>query len=518
MYELYPYFTNDGSVGLFSRQDDDIYHSTYGALTESWQKFIIPSHFEEYLQTHSEVKILDVCYGIGYNSKTALNVFINNLLNNKQILKKTKNNLSNKIKNFFTHAHNIAAIGTDNIQGDIIQKISLKNENLSKYFDNNAKNNINAPSLVAAIDTDNVLQGEAYVNLENICENQSQINNSKDENGVAAVNATKIVQKTDNTNLVCSKILIDAVDVDRTLIHLSPFIADASWRKFLFEKDLSRPLENRIKYQQIKNMKSPHKKLKRKFKLRKEVSIILLEKMFNQNKEFFSDPILRVLLSNKKYSPYVSKFMVNLAKFYSNQGCNHNKTLNKSTFLHNIYYRYLSKSYKNAKKLLKSCKIDMNFHKKDARAFIKSTENKYDFIFLDAFTPTKCPALWTVHFFKELYCKLNEGGMLVTYSTSAAIRNALLQNGFCVGKIYDRDLKKFVGTVAAKNKELIEHELSELDLDLINSKAGICFEDKTLDLSNDKIIENRNLEVLQSNLTSSSSVMKGYKNGHIESV
>ena len=35
MYVLYPYFTNDGSVGLFSPEANDIYHSTYGALTEA---------------------------------------------------------------------------------------------------------------------------------------------------------------------------------------------------------------------------------------------------------------------------------------------------------------------------------------------------------------------------------------------------------------------------------------------------------------------------------------------------
>ena len=49
MYELCPYFTNDGSVGLFSKEDDDIYHSTYGALSESWEKFIIPGRLKEYL-------------------------------------------------------------------------------------------------------------------------------------------------------------------------------------------------------------------------------------------------------------------------------------------------------------------------------------------------------------------------------------------------------------------------------------------------------------------------------------
>ena len=73
MYELYPYFTNDGSVGLFSPEADDIYHSTYGALSEAYEKFIVPAELETFLQNKNEIKILDVCYGIGYNTKSFLN-------------------------------------------------------------------------------------------------------------------------------------------------------------------------------------------------------------------------------------------------------------------------------------------------------------------------------------------------------------------------------------------------------------------------------------------------------------
>ena len=40
MYEFHPYFTNDGSVGLFNTDFDDIYHSATGALTEAYEKFI----------------------------------------------------------------------------------------------------------------------------------------------------------------------------------------------------------------------------------------------------------------------------------------------------------------------------------------------------------------------------------------------------------------------------------------------------------------------------------------------
>ena len=78
MYELYPYFTNDGSVGLYSPKDDDIYHSTYGALSEAYEKFILPANFDKYFKTNSDIKILDICFGIGYNSKSFLNYFFEN--------------------------------------------------------------------------------------------------------------------------------------------------------------------------------------------------------------------------------------------------------------------------------------------------------------------------------------------------------------------------------------------------------------------------------------------------------
>lgn len=179
-----------------------------------------------------------------------------------------------------------------------------------------------------------------------------------------------------------------------------------------------------------------------------------------------------------------------------------------SPFLHNIYYRYVTRSYKNTIELHKFNKIKVNLHKNDARNFIRSNDTKYNFIFLDAFTPAKCPALWTVEFFRELYNKLEDDGMILTYSNSAAVRNAFLQNGFSVGKIYDAQMKKFTGTVATKNKFLIQYPLSEVDINLIHSKAGIPFRDANLDSDNNSILENRRNEVKESTLRSSSQVLK----------
>ena len=70
--EFHPYFTNDGSVGLFNTDFDDIYHSATGALTEAYEKFIYPVDFDALLKKKS-IKVLDICYGIGYNTKSFLN-------------------------------------------------------------------------------------------------------------------------------------------------------------------------------------------------------------------------------------------------------------------------------------------------------------------------------------------------------------------------------------------------------------------------------------------------------------
>ncbi len=477
MYELYPYFTNDGTVGLFSCVENDIYHSTYGALSESWSKFIIPSHFEDYLATHDEVKLLDICYGIGYNTKTALNVFVKNYFKHK------KNNIELNSKQHRLTPPSIAAIDTNNAGAGEVEKFYNKDVGFfKKILQNILLRFKSASSCIVAIGVDNVQDARA----EEICKN-------------------------------CNKILIDAVDSDNILIDISPFIIKE--QKFNFGFALKKNYNNylsttNIKYQQINTIRKPTKKINKKFKLKEETLIIILQKLFEQNSEFFDDPNLQQILTAKKYSPFFSKYMLNFARFYQNRRYYLSKNQNKSTFLHNIYYRYLSKSYKNATDLLLNTQIELNLHKNDARTFIKTNLSKYNFIFLDAFTPAKSPTLWTVQFFKELHAALEDDGMILTYSNSAAIRNAFLQNGFYVGKIYDENLKKFTGTVAVKNEYLIEHKLSDYDLDLIGSKAGICFQDENLESDSHTIIKNREKETESSNLVSSSKIVKGYKKNH----
>lgn len=482
MYELYPYLTNDGTVGLFSPEDDDIYHSTYGALSESWEKFILPAGLKHYIEEHDSVKILDICYGIGYNTKAALNVFLNSATKNEKILSK-KYKITSPIN------LNIASIDTDNISsriaGNFDENFYKKNIKLEQEIHDSSISN-------AAIDSDNILGQNVYINP------------------------------------ACKKILIDAIDSDKILIGISPFIISSPLDK-LFSKNSSinefknnnLNISNNFKMTQLlklknnKSQKNPkYNFIKNEYKLLKEVSIILLEKLLNQSKknsDIINNKILHNILNKKIYFPYFDKFMLNLARFYQNRGYNVTSDLNNSTFLHNIYYQYLSKSYKNAKKLLNNNKIDINFHSADARNYVKSTTERYNFIFLDAFTPSKCPCLWTLDFFRELYDKLEDDGMILTYSNSAAIRNAFMQAGFYVGKSYDNVLNKNIGTVATKDINLIQTNLNQQELDLINSRAGICYRDVNLDLPNSAIIFNRAAEVENSELISSSQVLKGAK-------
>ena len=58
--------TEDGTVTLFSQEFDEYYHSTHdGALNETMQKHIIPAF--SFQKDRDEIKILDICFGLGYN-------------------------------------------------------------------------------------------------------------------------------------------------------------------------------------------------------------------------------------------------------------------------------------------------------------------------------------------------------------------------------------------------------------------------------------------------------------------
>lgn len=76
--------TEDGSVTFYNEQYDDIYHSKSGAIEESFEKFIKPGLSEMFSEEPEVIRILDVCFGMGYNSAAAID-FISETYPNTRI-------------------------------------------------------------------------------------------------------------------------------------------------------------------------------------------------------------------------------------------------------------------------------------------------------------------------------------------------------------------------------------------------------------------------------------------------
>lgn len=66
-----PVKTGDGSFTIFSQEYNEHYHSLKaGALNESLYKHVFPAF--EHIGKKDEVNILDICFGIGFNTLTTL--------------------------------------------------------------------------------------------------------------------------------------------------------------------------------------------------------------------------------------------------------------------------------------------------------------------------------------------------------------------------------------------------------------------------------------------------------------
>lgn len=63
--------TSDGSCTYRCEIYDETYHSTTGAKEESFEKFVRPCNIQE-LSKQNVVKVLDVCFGLGYNTSAMI--------------------------------------------------------------------------------------------------------------------------------------------------------------------------------------------------------------------------------------------------------------------------------------------------------------------------------------------------------------------------------------------------------------------------------------------------------------
>ena len=67
-----PQETKDGSYTFFSNEFNEAFHSFYGAKQEAEVKFVVPTKLRELARQKSTIKLLDICYGLGYNSAAAM--------------------------------------------------------------------------------------------------------------------------------------------------------------------------------------------------------------------------------------------------------------------------------------------------------------------------------------------------------------------------------------------------------------------------------------------------------------
>jgi len=150
----------------------------------------------------------------------------------------------------------------------------------------------------------------------------------------------------------------------------------------------------------------------------------------------------------------------------------------------------------------------------DAREKINiiPTSIKFDLIYLDGFSPQKCPQVWTIEFLSKVTEKLNSQGYLITYSSSAAVRKTLRNLGleiFTIKPSFKNRSFWSQGTVAIskfdKNKMNTNFNFEKLSLmeeEHLLTKASIPYKDQNLNSSKDDIINKRLEEQLLSNLVS----------------
>lgn len=87
----------------------------------------------------------------------------------------------------------------------------------------------------------------------------------------------------------------------------------------------------------------------------------------------------------------------------------------------------------------------------DAVDFVSTTNERFDIVFQDPFSPKKNPALWTEEYFGHIFRTLKEDGVVTTYSQAKPIRKILASLGFTLHQHpFPKTFPMRPGTLAAK--------------------------------------------------------------------
>ena len=173
----------------------------------------------------------------------------------------------------------------------------------------------------------------------------------------------------------------------------------------------------------------------------------------------------------------------------------------------------------NLKGLYKNKNFDCKLLIGDARKKILTLpkELNFDLIFLDGFSPQKCPEIWTNEFLWQLKNKIKYDGYLITYTSSAAVRKSLKNFGlnlFNITPTLSKENRWSNGTLATFDKQQNNPyitQLSEMEIEHLETKASIPYRDPTGEMLSKEILDIRKEEQLISNLLDTNSWRKKWE-------
>jgi len=111
----------------------------------------------------------------------------------------------------------------------------------------------------------------------------------------------------------------------------------------------------------------------------------------------------------------------------------------------------------------------------DARVSVPKITEKIDVIYQDAFSPAHNPLLWTYEWFKDVRALCTEDAILTTYSTAAAIRLGLYENGFYIF-VHRAEMMRY--STVASLKMLEDLEYIDMELKKIRNTEARSLKDR----------------------------------------
>ena len=112
----------------------------------------------------------------------------------------------------------------------------------------------------------------------------------------------------------------------------------------------------------------------------------------------------------------------------------------------------------------------------DARASIPKIKEKIDIVYQDAFSPAHNPLLWTKEWFADVKAICKDDAILTTYSTAAAVRLGLYENGFYIF-VHRAEMMRYSTVASLVMLEKVEY--IDMELKKVRNPTARSMRDKT---------------------------------------